>query len=140
MAIQKIRSYGPLLIGVVGIALFAFIAEELVRALSSANNPETEAVGEIYGDDITFKEFNDAYNAYETYMKFAWQKSNFSEEETNQMHDQVWALLNQKHMLEREADKLGLTVTDEELQQIIETGHSPILVQFRLREAVPAAV
>lgn len=129
MAIQKIRSYGPLLIGVVGIALFAFIAEELVRALSSANNPETEAVGEIYGDDITFKEFNDAYNAYETYMKFAWQKSNFSEEETNQMHDQVWALLNQKHMLEREADKLGLTVTDEELQQIIETGHSPILVQ-----------
>lgn len=129
MAIQKIRSYGPLLIGVVGIALFAFIAEELVRALSSANNPETEAVGEIYGDDITFKEFNDAYNAYETYMKFAMQKSNFSESETANMHDQVWALLNQNYILEREADKLGLTVTDEELQQIIETGQSPILAQ-----------
>lgn len=129
MAIQKIRSYGPLLIGVVGIALFAFIAEELVRALSSANNPETEAVGEIYGDDITFKEYNDACNAYETYMKFARQKNNFSEEETAHMHDQVWSLLNQKFMLEREADKLGLTVTDEELQQIIENGQNPILAQ-----------
>ena len=129
MAIQKIRSYGPLLIGVVGIALFAFIAEELVRALSSANNPETEAVGEMYGDDITFKEFNDAYNAYETYMKFAWQKNNFSEDETAHMHDQVWSLLTQNHMLEREADKLGLTITDEELQQIIENGQSPILAQ-----------
>lgn len=129
MAIQKIRSYGPLLIGVVGIALFAFIAEELVRALSSANNPETEAVGEIYGDDITFKEFNDAYNAYETYMKFASQKSNFSEDETAYMHDQVWTLVNQERMLEHEADKLGLTVTDEELQQIIENGQNPILSQ-----------
>ena len=129
MAIQKIRSYGPLLIGVVGIALFAFIAEELVRALSSANNPETEAVGEMYGDDITFKEFNDAYNAYETYMKFAWQKNNFSEDETAHMLDQVWSLLTQNHMLEREADKLGLTITDEELQQIIENGQSPILAQ-----------
>lgn len=129
MAIQKIRSYGPLLIGVVGIALFAFIAEELVRALSSTHNPETEAVGEIYDNDITFKEFNDAYNAYETYMKFAWQKNNFSEEETAHMHDQAWSMLNQKYMLEREADKLGLTVTDEELQQIIETGQNPILRQ-----------
>lgn len=127
MAIQKIRSYGPLLIGVVGIALFAFIAEELVRALSSTNNPEKEAVSEIYGDDITIKEFNDACNAYETYMKFVSQKNNFSEEETAYMQDQVWSMLNQKYMLEREADKLGLTVTDAELQQIIETGNSAVL-------------
>ena len=35
-ALQKIRSKGAILLLVVGLALFAFIAEEVVRALSSS--------------------------------------------------------------------------------------------------------
>ena len=36
--LQKIRAKGPLLVIVIGLALFAFIAEEAMRSIQSASN------------------------------------------------------------------------------------------------------
>ena len=47
--LQKIRAKGPLLVIVIGLALFAFIAEEAMRSIQSASNESKQQVGEIYG-------------------------------------------------------------------------------------------
>lgn len=56
-AIGKIRSWGPVLIGVVGLALFAFIAEELVRSTDALRNDSRQQVGEVLGKKVSVQEF-----------------------------------------------------------------------------------
>ena len=45
-AIGKIRSWGPILATVIGLALFAFIAEEAFRSCESTRNQQRQQVGE----------------------------------------------------------------------------------------------
>ena len=51
-AIGRIRSWGPVLVTVIGLALFAFIAEELFRSCESQRNQERQQVGEVLGKKI----------------------------------------------------------------------------------------
>ncbi len=128
-AIQKIRSYGPILIAVVGIALFAFIAEELVRAISTNRNSNRAVVGTVYGEKINYEEFNNLYAEYESAVKMSNGGKNLTDDQTTQLRDQVWQDMVSQHLIEHETEALGLTVSDEELQHIINNGQSPILSQ-----------
>ena len=56
-------------------------------------------------------------------------RENLSEEELNQVKDQVWNQFVSGKIIEKEAEKLGLTVTDEELQNILREGTNPMLMQ-----------
>ena len=57
--LQKIRGKGVLLLIIVGIGLFAFIGEELVRSIGTAENQRRQVVGEVYGETISPQEFQD---------------------------------------------------------------------------------
>ncbi|MCF0199532.1 MAG: SurA N-terminal domain-containing protein [Bacteroidaceae bacterium] len=126
-AIQKIRSYGVVLISIVGIALFAFIAEELVRALSGANNASRQVVGEIYGENVNYQEFNDLVTEYENVVKMSNGGQNLTEQQSIQLRDQLWQSYTEQKIMEHEAEALGLRVTDAEVQSLINTGTSPVL-------------
>lgn len=56
-------------------------------------------------------------------------RDNLSEEELNQVKDQVWQQFVSNTVIEAEAKKVGLTVTDEELQNVLKTGTNPMLMQ-----------
>ncbi|MCD7721348.1 MAG: SurA N-terminal domain-containing protein [Prevotellaceae bacterium] len=126
-AIQKIRSYGVVLIVVVGLALFAFIAEELVRAISTTRNIGRQVIGEIYGKSVNYQEFNALYEEYENAVKMGNGGQNLTEAQSIQLHDQVWNDLVSQRIIEHEAKALGIEVSDEEVQYIINTGSSPLL-------------
>ncbi len=128
-AIQKIRGLGVLLICVVGLALFAFIAEELVRAISTTKNIDRQTVGEVYGTRINNQEFYALYADYENAAKMSNGGQNLSEYEVIRLHDQAWNDLVTQKLIEHEAKALGLQVTDEEVQNLINTGASPVLAQ-----------
>lgn len=127
--LQKIRSKGALLLIVVGLALFAFIAEEFVRSLSSSQNESRQRIGQIYGKYINIQEFNDLVEEYTDVMKFTTGQDNFSEEQMQQLRDQVWNTYVQNELIGHEAEELGLTVTDQEMQDIIKQGQNPMLMQ-----------
>ncbi|MDE7166096.1 MAG: SurA N-terminal domain-containing protein [Bacteroidaceae bacterium] len=127
--LQTIRSKGTALVLILGLALFAFIAEELVRALSSSQNASRQVIGEVYGDNVNYQEFNDLYDEYENAVKLTGNNKNLSEAQTTQLRDQVWNDFVSQKIIEHEAKALGLTVTDAEVQNIINTGSSPLLRQ-----------
>ncbi|MDE6634548.1 MAG: SurA N-terminal domain-containing protein, partial [Bacteroidaceae bacterium] len=127
--LQTIRSKGTALVLILGLALFAFIAEELVRALSSSQNASRQVIGEVYGDNVNYQEFNDLYDEYENAVKLTGNNKNLSEAQTTQLRDQVWNDFVSQKIIEHEAKALGLTVTDAEVQNIISTGSSPLLRQ-----------
>ena len=131
--LQKIRSKGALLILFVGLALFAFIAEEGVRSLSSSRAESHQRIGEVYGKTINIQEFNDLVDEYVDVVKFTSGNENLTEEQMQQVRDQVWNTFVQTSLLEHEAGELGLTVTDAEIQEIIKTGQNPMLMQTPFR-------
>ena len=128
-AIGKIRSWGPVLATVIGLALFAFIAEEMFRSCEATGNERRQQVGEVLGKIISVQDFQSYVDEFQEYMKLAQNRDNFSEEELNQQKDQVWQLFVSNAIIEKEAEKLGLTVTNEEMQNILKEGQNPFLLQ-----------
>ena len=128
-AIGKIRSWGPVLATVIGLALFAFIAEEMFRSCEATGNERRQQVGEVLGKKISVQDFQSYVDEFQEYMKLAQNRDNFSEEELNQQKDQVWQLFVSNAIIEKEAEKLGLTVTNEEMQNILKEGQNPFLLQ-----------
>lgn len=55
--------------------------------------------------------------------------NNLNEAQLNQVKDVVWQTYIQTKVVENEANKLGLTVTDAELQNILNEGTNPMLLQ-----------
>lgn len=131
--LQKIRSKGPLLMIVVGLALFAFIAEEFFRSMQSATAESKQRVGEIYGESLSYHDFQTLVDEYSEVVKLTRGVNSLDGEELTQIRDQVWNTFVQNKLIEHEAEKLGLTVTDAELQAIINNGQSQYLMQTPFR-------
>lgn len=133
-ALQKIRSKGPLLVIVIGLALFAFIAEEAMRSIQTATNESRQQIGEIYGEKISAHEFQKMVDEYANAMKFI-QGSTLNDEQMTQLRDEVWRTYVTNQLINREAEKLGLTVTDAEIQSILTEGNSPLLMRTPFRNS-----
>jgi len=128
-AIGKIRKQGGLLIGILGFALLAFIAEEAFRSCEASSNEKRQQVGEVLGKKISVQEYQNLVDEYQEVIKMTQGRDNLSEEELNQVKDQVWNTYISNAILADEAAKLGLTVTDTELQNIMKQGTNPMLMQ-----------
>ncbi|MBQ3699139.1 MAG: SurA N-terminal domain-containing protein [Prevotella sp.] len=128
-AIGKIRSWGPVLATVIGLALFAFIAEEMFRSCEATGNERRQQVGEVLGKKISVQEFQSLVDEYQDVIKMTQGRDNLSEEELNQVKDQVWQQFVNNTILEKEAQKLGLAVTDAEMQNMLKAGTNPMLAQ-----------
>lgn len=131
--LQKIRSKGPLLMIVVGLALFAFIAEEFFRSVQSATAESKQQVGEIYGESLSVHDFQKMVDEYAQVVKLTRGTNSLNNDEMTQIRDEVWRTYVESKLIEHETEKLGLTVTDTELQEIINTGSSPLLQQSLFR-------
>lgn len=127
--LQKIRNKGKILIVIVGLALFAFIAEEFVRSLSYTQSESRQRIGKIYGENVNVQDFNALVDEYTDVIKFSNGFSSLTDEQTSMLRDQVWQTYVSQKIIEHEAEKLGLSVTDEELQAIVSNGRSPLLNQ-----------
>ena len=133
--LQKIRNRGKILIATVGLALFAFIAEEFVRSLTYTQTESRQRVGKILGEKINVQEFNAQVEEYADVVKFTQNLNTLTDDQLSMIRDQVWQSLVSEKMMQSECEKLGITVTDAEMQDIINNGRSPILSQTPFRTA-----
>lgn len=126
-ALGKIRSRGVTLIIIIGFGLFAFIAEEAFRSCESSRNNQRQQVGEVLGNKISYEEFAKLVDEAQEAMKLMGQE-NLNDAQLNQLRDQVWQGYVQFELIKNECDKLGLTVTDAELQNVISDGTNQLLL------------
>lgn len=125
----KIRSKGALLVGIIGLGLFAFIAEEAVRSCDSAKNNERQQIAKVLGEKMSFQDFQALVDEYTDVVKMTQNKDNLSEQELNQVRDMVWNTYIQSSLIAKEAKELGLTVTDDEMRDILNQGTNLMLLQ-----------
>lgn len=122
--LQKIRSKGPLLIIVIGLALFAFIAGDAWKIMQPH---QAHDVGEVDGKTLSAQEYQALVEEYTDVIKFSNNLTALTDEQTNQIKDEVWRNFVNNSLIEAEAKKLGLTVTKAEIQSIIDAGVHPML-------------
>ena len=128
-ALGKIRKRGVTLVIIIGLGLFAFIAEEAFRSCEATKNQQRQQIGEVLGNKVNVQEFQALVDEYQEVLKMTQGRDNFSEEELNSIKDQVWSSFINEQIINDEAAKLGLTVTDEELQNMMKEGTNPMLLQ-----------
>ena len=128
-ALGKIRKRGVNLAIIIGLGPFAFIAEEAVRSCEATKNQQRQQIGEVLGNKVNVQDFQLLVDQYQEVLKMTQGRDNFSEEELNQIKDQVWNQYISEQIIEDEAAKVGLTVTDEEMQNIMKEGTNPMLKQ-----------
>ena len=129
--LQKIRSKGPLLVVVIGLALFAFIAGDAWKAIQPHQGRQD--VGEILGETLTAQDYQTLVDEYAEVIKLTQGTSALNDDQLTQVKDQVWQSYINNKLIEAEAEKLGLKVSDAEIKDIIEQGTHPLLLQTPFR-------
>lgn len=128
-ALGKIRKRGMILISIIGLGLFAFIAEEGFRSCEASRNDQRQQVGKVLGEKVNVQDFQKLIDEYTEVIKMQQGVDNLNEMQMNQVKDMVWQTYIQTKVVEDEAKKIGLTVTDAELQNILAEGTNPMLLQ-----------
>ena len=128
-ALGKIRKRGVALVCIIGLGLFAFIAEEAFRSCEATKNQQRQQIGEVLGNKVNVQEFQALVDEYQDVLKMTQGVDNFSEEQLNSIKDEVWNSFVNEQIIQAEAAKIGLTVTDEELQNMMKEGTNPMLLR-----------
>lgn len=129
--LQTIRSKGPLLVVVIGLALFAFIAGDAWKILQPHQGKQD--VGEVNGETLSVQDYQKMVDELSEVIKLTNGLNSLTDDQLTNVKDQVWQSYVENQLIAAEAKKLGLTVTDAEIQAIIEAGTHPLLAQTPFR-------
>ena len=122
--LQRIRNHGALLIAVVGIAMLAFILGDFLNSGSSFFHRSRENVAVIEGNEIHYTEYEAANEQLTEVYKLETGRSDFDEETTNQLRNQVWSMLVMDYTMRAQAEKIGMDITADELKELC-VGENP---------------
>lgn len=112
-ALQTLRNKPALLMSVIGGALLLFIVT--LTDLNSCSRPNVEA--EVNGQELTYENYEAQVRDEENVQSLL--LDNLSDDAKEQIRQQVWNKFLQNQILAKEADKLGLIVTKEDIQNAL---------------------
>ncbi|MBQ6964536.1 MAG: SurA N-terminal domain-containing protein [Bacteroidaceae bacterium] len=126
-ALQKIRSRGVLLVSIIALALFLFVAGDLFRGLESLFQQSSQQIGEVNGKSVSIQDYQKMVDDLQTYYEIVQQKSSFSEDELNRIKDEAWQTYVQSQLIQNQCEELGLAVSDNEISDVVKSGYSQML-------------
>tara|TARA_B100000963_G_scaffold71489_4_gene59627 strand:- start:6357 stop:8708 length:2352 start_codon:yes stop_codon:yes gene_type:complete len=111
--LQKIRDKSWLLVTVIGVALLAFVFMDGASSLSGGgcNSTPVENVGVVSGVDISLEDFENKIQQQEGIINFVYRQNIVDDA---MLRDQVWDYYVKKIITEKEFEKIGLDISDEE--------------------------
>ncbi|MCJ8163724.1 SurA N-terminal domain-containing protein [Pontibacter sp. E15-1] len=118
--INKIREKSGWAVGAIAIGLGVFVVGgDLLGPNSRLLGNDTNTVGEIAGEEIDYQEFDQVLQqAKADYENRTGRAAN--EGELAMLREQAWNQLIFKIALQKEYDRLGITVTEEELADMVQ--------------------
>ena len=129
--LQKIRNHGVLLLIIVGAAMLAFILGDFLNSGSSFFNRSRENVGVIAGHDVHYTEYEAAKDQLTEVYKIETGRSDFDEEISAQIRNQVWQMMLMDYSLQAEGKKIGMEITKDELSELCIGEHPHELIAQR---------
>lgn len=121
--IQKIRNkYIGLVVGAIVVALIGFLVMDAMQSnVRSIFSGDQTLLADINGKRIDYKYFETLRQKFEENMKQRSKDNTITDEERAQLMDQTWSEILNETLIGEEIEKLGIELTDKELQDM-ETG------------------
>ena len=127
--LEKIRSKAGLLVGVVGLALFAFIIGDFLRSGSTFFHQSKEKIAVVNGQSIGIREFQEELEVVmNNYKNQA--GGSLSEIQQDQIRQMFFDGKVASILINEKSEKIGFAVSKEELVDLVRGNHiSPIVRQ-----------
>ena len=103
--LQTIRSKGPLLVIVIGLALFAFIAGDAWKILQPHQGAQN--VGKVNGESLSAQDYQKMVDELSEVFKLTSGMNSLSDDQLTNVKDQVWNTYVTNQLIANEAEKLG---------------------------------
>ena len=131
--LQKIQNQTGCLLLVIGIAMLAFVLTDLVSSGSSIFSSNDNSVGEISNEPVSYDEYNQTYEALKAQLIQNNPGIAFDENMSKQYQQQAWNMIIESRLVEPEYEKLALTVSLAELEDLTigDNTHPQIQQSFR---------
>jgi peptidyl-prolyl cis-trans isomerase D len=122
---------GTILVVIIGIALFAFIAGEVITYGRSFMNGDQTTLGEVSGEKIAYDEYlGKVKQGTEMFMQQSGQTS-LTPQITEYVQENAWNQTLSQIILKKEMDKLAIAVGDDEIQAMISGPNpDPQIIQY----------
>lgn len=130
-ALQKIRNRAGLLVGMLGFALLAFVLSDFFMSGSTWMNKFKDKAFVVDGDVVPTKEYFDRVTAFENFQKVMSSRGSLEEAESAQIKEEVYEQMVKEKMLDDQAARLGIAVSQEEIDDMVNGEHvSSVLYQM----------
>ena len=128
--LEKIRSKAGLLVGVIGLALFAFIIGDFLRSGSTFFRQSKEKIAVVDGQSIGILEFqSEQEKILNNYKNNTGNSPN--EEQQDQIREMIFEQMVGRILLNEKSKKIGFVVSKEELADLAMGNNiSPIVQQY----------
>jgi len=115
--LQNIRNRAGLLIGIIAVALLAFLLGDFLNNGSLGRTNRT--IAEINGEDIDIEEYQARVNELTEVYKMNSGQLTLDPTMTEQVQDNAWNALLSEYILEAEYDNTGIAVHPDELEDLV---------------------
>ncbi|MDR1779239.1 MAG: SurA N-terminal domain-containing protein [Tannerella sp.] len=131
--LEKIRNHAGLLVIIVGLALFAFILNDALNSGSTYMRQSQDEVATVNGTPIKYPDYNSRIEEMTEVYKIQSQQNNLPDEYRDQIYQSVYDGMVREIIMKEDFENLGITVTPEELFDMVEGNNvSPMAQQFPL--------
>src|SRR5246127_2820493 len=124
--LEKIRSKTALLVGIIGLALLIFVLQSALETGNSLFGTNERTMGKIAGKNVDYNDFLAKYNVAVANYEQSGQKVDDQSKQT--LVDQVWNELISDRVLKVTYKKVGVTVGEDELYDLMVTHPHQIVV------------
>lgn len=129
--LEKIRNKAGLLVIVVGLALFAFIIGDFLNSGSTYFRQSQEVIADVDGEIIKIQDYQSRVDEMVEMYKNQSGQNSLPEEYMSQIRENVFETMVREIILGGQSDKLGLTVSAEELFDMVQGENiSPLIQQM----------
>jgi len=123
--LEKLRVRAGLLLAIViGLALLAFVLGDFLDSGGSLFTRSKFEIAEISGKSIPYTDYENKVKELEAFQKLQSGQLSLDEATLDQIRNVTWENIIQDHLLEKQYEKAGIVVSDEELSDMI-TGVNP---------------
>lgn len=131
--LERIRSRAGLIVGVIGLALFAFIIGDFLNSGETFFRQSKDKVVVINGKSFSSSEFQNRIEELTTVYKMETGQSTLPEEYVSNIRESVYESLVRETLINEQAQAVGLSVSSEEMFDMIQGEHiSPMIQRLRI--------
>ncbi len=118
--LERIRNRAGILVAAfIGLALLAFILNDLLGSGQKVFGGGNQRVAKIDGESVSIHDYQNQIAEFEDYAKLSSGRSSLDEATSQRLREQVWNQMVQKIVMDKKYEEVGIEVTPDEVMDMV---------------------